>query len=455
MTYAGEPWQAMRSVVLEGADRVAAFGETDFTVFNAGQFPADRYTTGMTSTTSVAINFARREMVLLGSQYAGEMMKGPGDVSLFFGLSGTGKTTLSADPHRFLIGDDEHCCSDEGIFNVEGGCYAKCIGLSAEREPETYGAIRFGSVVENVVYNLASRDIIYDDSTLTENTRCSYPIEFIPNAKLPCVGGHPKNIILLTYDAIGVFLPVAKLSPAQVSYHFISGCAAKIAGTENGVTESQATFSAAPFLHQASAWLINTGCNGGAYGTGKRISIKYSRAIIDAIHSGELAAAEYGTYPVFVTEYDTYPVLFSVTARGICKSDTYPVFDLHIPRAVTVVPPEVLNSAKSWLGTKQSFDATLVKLAGLFNEKFAAKVREPARGQRQRVSWEVLGDLAADSWDVPAALRRRTDAAHGLMPFIGQGTGMCTEDSLAFQILLEKIFELLRERLLPRPRLWA
>ncbi|KAJ1565599.1 Protein kinase C-like 1, partial [Cladochytrium tenue] len=381
----------MRNMLIRpSADELASFGEPDFTVFNAGQFPANRYTTGMTSTTSVAINFARREMVILGSQYAGEMKKGiftvmhylmpragvlslhssanegpGGDVSLFFGLSGTGKTTLSADPHRFLIGDDEHCWSADGIFNVEGGCYAKCIDLSADKEPEIYGAIRFGSVVENVMYDLGSREIDYADSTLTENTRCAYPIEFIPNAKLPCVGGHPKNIILLTCDAFGVLPPVAKLSPSQVSYHFISGYTAKIAGTEDGVTEPQATFSAcfgAPFLvwhptkyasmlaekmeqHQASAWLINTGWNGGAYGTGKRISLKYSRAIIDAIHSGELAAAEY---------------------------DTYPVFGLQIPRAVTGVPPEVLNPAKSWLGTKQSFDATLLKLARLFNENFAA-----------------------------------------------------------------------------------
>ncbi|KAJ1569489.1 Protein kinase C-like 1, partial [Cladochytrium tenue] len=381
----------MRNMLIRpSAEDLANFGEPDFTVFNAGQFPANRYTTGMTSTTSVSVNFARREMVILGTQYAGEMKKGiftvmhylmpkagvlslhssanegpAGDVSLFFGLSGTGKTTLSADPHRFLIGDDEHCWSDDGIFNVEGGCYAKCIDLSADKEPEIYGAIRFGSVVENVVYDLGSREIDYADSTLTENTRCAYPIEFIPNAKLPCLGGHPKNIILLTCDAFGVLPPVAKLSPSQVSYHFISGYTAKIAGTEDGVTEPQATFSAcfgAPFLvwhptkyasmlaekmeqHQASAWLINTGWNGGAYGTGKRISLKYSRAIIDAIHSGELAAAEY---------------------------ETYPVFGLQIPRAAKGVPPEVLNPAKSWLGTKESFDATLKKLARLFNDNFKA-----------------------------------------------------------------------------------
>jgi ATP-dependent phosphoenolpyruvate carboxykinase len=211
----------------------------------------------MTSTTSVSINFARKEMVILGTQYAGEMKKGiftvmhylmpkrgvlslhssanegaNGDVSLFFGLSGTGKTTLSADPHRNLIGDDEHCWSDDGVFNIEGGCYAKTINLSAINEPEIFGAIRFGSVLENVVVDPVTRVVDYFDMTLTENTRCCYPIEFISNAKIPCVGPHPKNIILLTCDAFGVLPPVSKLTSAQAMYHFISGYTAKIAGTE-------------------------------------------------------------------------------------------------------------------------------------------------------------------------------------------------------------------------------
>jgi phosphoenolpyruvate carboxykinase (ATP) len=290
--------------------------------------------------------------------------EGPnGDVSLFFGLSGTGKTTLSADPHRSLIGDDEHCWSDDGIFNIEGGCYAKAIDLSAEKEPEIFGAIKFGSVLENVAFNPVTRAVNYADSTLTENTRCAYPIEFIPNAKIPCVGTHPSNIILLTCDAFGVLPPVSKLTPEQAMYHFISGYTAKIAGTEDGITEPQATFSAcfgAPFLvwhpvkyatmladkmkhHKADAWLINTGWNGGAYGVGKRISLKYSRAIIDAIHNGELAKADY---------------------------EVYPHFNLHIPTKVSGVPSEILHPSKTWLGTQDSYSSTLVKLCKLFNSNF-------------------------------------------------------------------------------------
>ena len=236
------------------------FGTPDYTIYNAGSFPADPEVEGISSETSVALNFESREMVILGTQYAGEMKKGvftimhylmpkqgvlsmhcsanegtAGDTSLFFGLSGTGKTTLSADPRRKLIGDDEHCWTDRGVFNIEGGCYAKCIGLSAEREPEIFRAIRFGTVLENVGYDERTRQVDYNDARLTENTRASYPIEFIPNAKTPCLGGHPQNIILLTCDAFGVLPPVAKLTPAQAMYHFISGYTAKVAGTEVGV----------------------------------------------------------------------------------------------------------------------------------------------------------------------------------------------------------------------------
>ncbi|ORX63943.1 ATP-utilizing phosphoenolpyruvate carboxykinase [Basidiobolus meristosporus CBS 931.73] len=379
----------MRNMLIRPTEEeLENFGEPDFTIFNAGQFPANRYTSGMTSTTSVAISFERRELVILGTQYAGEMKKGiftvmhylmpkagvlslhssanegpDGDVSLFFGLSGTGKTTLSADPRRSLIGDDEHCWSDDGIFNIEGGCYAKCIDLSAEKEPEIFGAIRFGSVLENVVLDDETRVVDFTNSSITENTRCAYPIEYIPNAKIPCVGGHPKNILLLTCDAFGVLPPVAKLTPEQAMYHFISGYTAKIAGTEEGVTEPQATFSACfgqPFLawhpvkyasmlaekmkeHKTNVWLINTGWNGGAYGVGERISIKYSRAIINAIHSGELEKVEF---------------------------EAYPVFNLMIPKTCSEVPDVILNPVSSWQGPKEEFESTLRKLAGLFQENF-------------------------------------------------------------------------------------
>ena len=370
-------------------EELKEFHHPDFTIYNAGQFPANRYTLGMTSTTSVAIHFARNEMVILGTQYAGEMKKGvftvmhylmpragvlslhssanegpQGDVSLFFGLSGTGKTSLSADPHRNLIGDDEHCWTESGVFNIEGGCYAKCIGLSGEKEPEIFNAIRFGSVLENVVFNPVTRVVDYDNSKITENTRCAYPIEYIPNAKIPCVGGHPKNIILLTCDAFGVLPPVAKLTEDQVMYHFISGYTAKIPGTEDGVTKPIATFSACfgqPFLvwhptkyatmladkmkhHKANAWLVNTGWSGGAFGKGKRISIKYSRAIIDAIHSGELAQPNH-------------------------PYQNFGVFNLQVPSKCTGVPDAVLNPVNTW-ASKEEYAQTVKELAQLFQANF-------------------------------------------------------------------------------------
>ena len=295
------------------------FGEPDFIIYNAGQFPANRFTKGMSSTTSVEINFKRMEMVILGTEYAGEMKKGvfsvmhylqpvkfgqlslhssanvgtkDGDVTLFFGLSGTGKTTLSADPNRQLIGDDEHVWSDNGVFNVEGGCYAKCINLSAEKEPEIFSAIRFGAILENVVYDLGSRKPDYDDVSITENTRCAYPIDFIPNARIPCiVERQPTNIIMLTCDAFGVLPPVSKLSPEQASYHFLAGYTSwvvfhnpyhmaqpidvlcrKTPGTEDGVLEPIPTFStcySAPFivLHVRADFVhllnnpVNTACS--------------------------------------------------------------------------------------------------------------------------------------------------------------------------------------------------
>ena len=286
-----------------------------------------------------------------------------GDVSLFFGLSGTGKTTLSADPQRKLIGDDEHCWTDDGIFNIEGGCYAKCIDLSEEKEPQIYSAIRFGTVLENVVFDKATREVDYSDNSLTENTRASYPIHFIPNIVEPCLGGHPSNIIFLTCDAFGVLPPVSRLSSEQAMKQFLAGYTAKVAGTEMGVTEPEATFSAcfgAAFLvrhpkvygemlakkmeaHDTHAWLVNTGWSGGGYGVGKRMKLAWTRAIIDAIHDGTLAGAD-------------------VT--------TDPFFGLSVPTACPNVPVEILNPKNTWADAS-AYDTAAKKLALLFADNEA------------------------------------------------------------------------------------
>ncbi|GAY38850.1 hypothetical protein CUMW_039860 [Citrus unshiu] len=363
------------------------FGTPDFTIYNAGQFPCNRYTHYMTSSTSIDLNLARREMVILGTQYAGEMKKGlfsvmhylmpkrqilslhsgcnmgkDGDVALFFGLSGTGKTTLSTDHNRYLIGDDEHCWGDNGVSNIEGGCYAKCIDLSREKEPDIWNAIKFGAVLENVVFDEHTREVDYSDKSVTENTRAAYPIEYIPNAKIPCVGPHPKNVILLACDAFGVLPPVSKLNLAQTMYHFISGYTALVAGTEDGIKEPTATFSAcfgAAFImlhptkyaamlaekmqkHGATGWLVNTGWSGGSYGCGSRIKLPYTRKIIDAIHSGSLLNANYK------------------------KTD---VFGVEIPTEVEGVPSEILDPENTW-ADKQAYKETLLKLAGLFKRNF-------------------------------------------------------------------------------------
>ncbi|XP_061336878.1 phosphoenolpyruvate carboxykinase (ATP) 1-like [Gastrolobium bilobum] len=363
------------------------FGTPDFTIYNAGQFPCNRYTHYMTSSTSVDLNLARKEMVILGTQYAGEMKKGlfslmhflmlmrqilslhsgcnmgkDGDVALFFGLSGTGKTTLSTDHNRYLIGDDEHCWSENGVSNIEGGCYAKCIDLSREKEPDIWNAIRFGTVLENVVFDEHTREVDYTDKSVTENTRAAYPIEYIPNAKLPCVGPHPKNVILLACDAFGVLPPVSKLNLAQTMYHFISGYTALVAGTEDGIKEPQATFSAcfgAAFImlhptkyaamlaekmqkHGATGWLVNTGWSAGSYGYGSRIKLQYTRKIIDAIHSGSLLNADY------------------------TKTE---IFGLEIPTEVEGVPSEILDPVNTW-SDKNAYEETLLKLAGLFKKNF-------------------------------------------------------------------------------------
>ncbi len=363
------------------------FGEPDFTIINAGEFPANPHTDGMTSDASVSLSFENEEMVILGTEYAGEMKKGiftlmhylmpdedvlsmhcscnegeSGDVSLFFGLSGTGKTTLSSDTDRKLIGDDEHCWTDNGVFNIEGGCYAKTIDLSEEEEPLIYNAIDFGAILENVVYDEQTREVDWSDDSITKNTRTSYPIDHIPNAKIPCTGGHPDNIIFLTCDAFGILPPVAKLSPEQAMYHFISGYTAKVAGTEVGITEPEATFSAgfgAAFLvrhptvyaelladkmreYGSNAWLVSTGWTGGPYGEGHRIDLPYTRAIIDGIHDGSLLSA-----PTTTDEY----------------------FGLEIPTECLDVPSDVLVPKQTW-SDPEAYDDRAQKLVGLFQDNF-------------------------------------------------------------------------------------
>ncbi|KAF5769592.1 putative carboxy-lyase [Helianthus annuus] len=387
-------------------EELESFGTPDFTIYNAGQFPCNRYTHYMTSSTSIDLNLGRREMVILGTQYAGEMKKGlfgvmhylmplrqilslhsgcnmgkDGDVALFFGLSGTGKTTLSTDHNRYLIGDDEHCWSDKGVSNIEGGCYAKCIDLSREKEPDIWNAIKFGTVLENVVFDEHTREVDYLDKSVTENTRAAYPIEYIPNAKIPCVGPHPKNVILLACDAFGVLPPVSKLSLAQTMYHFISGYTALVAGTEEGVKEPRATFSAcfgAAFImlhptryaamlatkmekHGATGWLVNTGWSGGSYGSGSRMKLAYTRKIIDAIHSGSLLSANYK------------------------KTE---VFGLEIPTEVEGVPSEILDPVNTW-SDKKAYKDTLLKLGGLFKNNFEVFVNHKI-GKDDKLTEEIL-----------------------------------------------------------------
>jgi phosphoenolpyruvate carboxykinase (ATP) len=288
-----------------------------------------------------------------------------GDVALFFGLSGTGKTTLSSDPERMLIGDDEHGWSDRGVFNFEGGCYAKTIRLSAEAEPQIYATTRrFGTVLENVVVNAETRALDLDDDRYTENTRAAYPIDFIDNAVPSGVGGHPQNVVMLTADAFGVLPPISRLTPDGAMYHFLSGYTAKVAGTEKGVTEPKATFSTcfgAPFLplppgryarmlgeklarHNARVWLVNTGWTGGAHGTGQRMKIAYTRAMIRAALSGALD-------------------------HVACERDS--VLNLDVPLACPDVPSQVLQPRSTWANPAE-YDAQATKLARMFVDNFKA-----------------------------------------------------------------------------------
>ncbi len=369
-------------------EELADFNTPDYVIYNAGAFPANRLTVGMTSPTSIDVSFEDREIVILGTEYAGEMKKGVFTImnylmpargllsmhcsatadpvrdrsSILFGLSGTGKTTLSADPKRRLVGDDEHVWSDQGIFNIEGGCYAKAIDLSKQSEPDIFHALHFGALLENVVFDDQGHEVNFSDTSITQNTRGAYPIEFIHNAKIPCVAGHPTDIVFLTCDAFGILPPVSRLSPEQAMYHYISGYTAKIAGTEVGVTEPEATFSAcfgAPFLvwhpakyaellasrierHNVNVWLVNTGWSGGSYGNGSRIKLKYTRAILDAIHADAFRSAPTALDPVFGIEVITE-----------CPN----------------VPSEILIPKKTW-NDSGAFQATAKRLADLFVRNF-------------------------------------------------------------------------------------
>ena len=362
--------------------------KSEFTVIQMPGFHADPETDGTNSNVFVIINFGAKIVLIGGTSYAGEIKKSifsvmnyllplkkvmsmhcsanvgkNNDVAIFFGLSGTGKTTLSADPNRKLIGDDEHGWADEGVFNFEGGCYAKVINLSKEAEPDIYETTRmFGTVLENVTMNEKSRKLDLNDASLTENTRAAYPITHIPNIILEGKAGHPDNIVMLTADAFGVLPPISKLTSAQAMYHFLSGYTAKVAGTEKGVTEPKATFSTcfgAPFMalhpsvyanllgnriekHNAKCWLVNTGWSGGPYGIGKRMKIQYTRAMLNAALNGDLDNVE--------TFED-------------------PFFGLNIPKEVKGIPSEVLNPKDTW-EDKNKYDEMAKKLAEMFKSNF-------------------------------------------------------------------------------------
>jgi phosphoenolpyruvate carboxykinase (ATP) len=358
-----------------------------FTVISAPTFKADPSIDGTNSEAFILISFKHNVILIGGTEYAGEIKKSifsimnyllpeknilpmhcsanvgkEGDVALFFGLSGTGKTTLSADPYRLLVGDDEHAWSSSGVFNIEGGCYAKCINLSEEKEPQIFNAIKFGSVLENVVMDEETRRPNFDNTTLTENTRAAYPLEHIDNIVNPSIAGHPNTIIFLTADASGTLPPISKLSKEQAMYHFLSGYTSKLAGTERGVTEPQATFSAcfgAPFLplepaayakmlgekidqYHTNVFLINTGWTGGSYGVGSRIKLSYTRAMVHAALEGELNNVE-----TFRDE----------------------IFGLDIPTHVAGVPDEVLIPMNTWTD-KTAYETQAKKLARQFHENF-------------------------------------------------------------------------------------
>jgi phosphoenolpyruvate carboxykinase (ATP) len=369
------------------AEQIQSF-DAEWHIICAPGFMADKEIDGTRQHNFAVLNFTKKMVLIGGTAYTGEIKKSifsalnfilphqknvlsmhcsanigkNGDTAIFFGLSGTGKTTLSSDPERRLIGDDEHGWSNEGVFNFEGGCYAKCINLSAEKEPQIYNAIRFGSLLENIVLKENTRTVDFDNGSITENTRVSYPIDYIDNIVKPSVGSLPKNIFFLTCDAYGVLPPISMLTPGQAMYHFISGYTAKVAGTEAGITEPSTTFSAcfgAAFMplhptkyaellgkkmreNNVKIWLLNTGWSGGAYGVGSRMSLKYTRALITAALNGELDNVDYLTHEIF---------------------------GLKFPVTCPNVPVEILNPRNTW-ADKAAYDATANKLANAFNKNF-------------------------------------------------------------------------------------
>lgn len=361
--------------------------EAGFTIISAPHFKADPTVDKTSSEAFVIISFEERIVLIGGTEYAGEMKKSifsvmnyllpqqnvlsmhcsanvgtEGDTALFFGLSGTGKTTLSADPNRYLIGDDEHGWSDNGVFNIEGGCYAKCINLSFKKEPQIWNAINFGAVIENVKTDKDSRTPDYDNVSLTENTRAAYPLDSIPNTMMPSISGHPSTIVFLTADAFGVLPPISRLSKEQAMYHFLSGYTSKLAGTERGITAPEATFSTcfgSPFLpleasryaemlgekieqHEVNVFLVNTGWSGGPYGVGERMNLAYTRAMVQAALQGELQN---------------------------CETVKDPFFGLNIPLRCPGVPDEVLQPRQTWNDTA-AYDEKAKELSQQFQENF-------------------------------------------------------------------------------------
>ncbi len=382
-------WHSLfvRTLFVRATPAELASHRAEYTVIDACDCFADPAADGTKGGVFIALSFSRKLVLIGGTQYGGEMKKSifavmnyllpkrgvfpmhcsanagaKGDTALFFGLSGTGKTTLSADPARRLIGDDEHGWSDAGVFNFEGGCYAKAIHLSREAEPQIWDAIKFGSIVENAEMDEATRVIDYDSARFTENTRATYPVEHIANCIIPGVGGHPENVMFLACDAFGVLPPIAKLSPAQAMYNFMSGYTAKVAGTEAGVTEPTTTVSpcfGGPFLplhparyakmlgeklerHRSRVFLVNTGWSGGPYGVGKRMSIRHTRALVAAALSGELDRVEF---------------------------ENDPIFGFAVPKSCPGVPSEVLSPRETWTD-KAAYDQKAKHLAGLFAKNF-------------------------------------------------------------------------------------